>query len=106
MNLCFEKFLSILTCVFDDHASIKKLSKKEKSLIDKPWTNKYLQHLKPIWNAYFKKYCRAKKTTEKLKSQAEYNILRNQVKMKTKQAKKIITRIQSKKIKLIYKSDI
>ena len=43
-----------------------------------------------------------KKTTEKLKSQAEYNILRNQVKMETKQAKKIITRNQSKKIKQIY----
>ena len=28
MNLCFEKFLHILTCVFDDHSPIKKLSKK------------------------------------------------------------------------------
>ena len=36
MNLCFGKFLHILTCVFDDYAPIKKLSKKEKSLIDKP----------------------------------------------------------------------
>ena len=36
MNLCFEKYLQILTFVFDDHASIKKLSKKEKPLIDKP----------------------------------------------------------------------
>ena len=35
MNLCFEKFLHILNRVFDDHAPIKKLSKKEKSLIDK-----------------------------------------------------------------------
>ena len=36
MNLCFGKFLHNLTCVFDDYAPIKKLSKKEKSLIDKP----------------------------------------------------------------------
>ena len=37
MNLCFEKNLHILTCVFDDHTSMKKLSKKAKSLIDTPW---------------------------------------------------------------------
>ena len=36
MNLCFQKSLHILTCVFDHHAPIKKLSKKEKSPIDKP----------------------------------------------------------------------
>ena len=45
MNLCFEKFLHILTCVFDDHVLIKKLSKKEKSLIDKPWINNRLRNL-------------------------------------------------------------
>ena len=48
MNLCFEKILNILSCVFDDHAPIKKLLKKEKSLTDKPWTDKYLRHLKSI----------------------------------------------------------
>ena len=36
MNLCFEKFLHILTCASGDHAPIKKLSKKEKSPIDNP----------------------------------------------------------------------
>ena len=45
MNLCFEKFLHILTCVFDDHVLIKKLSKKVKSLIDKPWINNRLRNL-------------------------------------------------------------
>ena len=37
MNSCFEKYLKILTYIFDDNAPIKKLSKKEKSLIDIPW---------------------------------------------------------------------
>ena len=41
-NLCFEKFLNILNSVFDDHAPIKKLSKKEKSLTDKPRIDNYL----------------------------------------------------------------
>ena len=37
MNLCFEKYLKILTCTFDDNAPIKKLWKKQKSLIEIPW---------------------------------------------------------------------
>ena len=53
-------------------------------------------------DACFIKYCRAKKTTEKLKFHAEYKVLRTEVKMKTKEAKKKITRIYSKKIKQIY----
>ena len=48
------------------------------------------------------KYCRAKKATEKLKILAEYKISKNEIKMKTRQAKKYITRIYSKKIKQIY----
>ena len=47
----------------------------------------------------FIKCCGAKKATEKLKIHAEYKVLRNEVKMKTKQAKKNITRIYSKKSK-------
>ena len=39
-------------------------------------------------DACFIKYCRAKKTTEKLKFHAEYKVLRTEVKMKTKEAKK------------------
>ena len=87
----------ILTCVFDDHVPIKKLLKKKKSLIDKPWIDNYLRQLMRVKDACFIKYCRAKKETEKLKIHAEYKVLRNEVKMKTKQAKKIITRIYSKK---------
>ena len=67
INLCFEKFLNILTCVFDGHAPIKKLSKKEKSHIDKPRIDNYLRHLMRVRAAYFIKYCRAKKAIEKLK---------------------------------------
>ena len=99
MNFCFEKFLHILTCIFDDHAPIKKLLKKEKSLIDKLWIDKHLRHLMHVRDACFIKYCRAKKATEKLKIHAEYKVLRNEVKMKTKQAKKNITRIYLKKNK-------
>ena len=68
MNLCFEKFLHILTCVFDDHAPIKKLSKKEKSLIDKPWIDNHLRHLMRVRYAYFIKYRRAKKSNRKIKN--------------------------------------
>ena len=48
------------------------------------------------------KYCRAKKATEKLIILAEYKTSKNEIKMKTRQAKKCITRIYSKKIKQIY----
>ena len=57
MNLCFEKFLHIFTCVFDDHAPIKNLSKKEKSLIEKPWIDNYLRYLMRISDAFVIKYC-------------------------------------------------
>ena len=63
INLCFQKFLHILICVFDDHAPIKKLLKKKKSLIDKPWIDNYLQHLMRVRDSCFIKYCRAKKTS-------------------------------------------
>ena len=96
----FEKFLQILNCVFD--VPIKKLSKKEKLLIDKPWIDNHLRHLRRVRDACFIKYCRTKKAKEKLKIHAEYKVLRNEVKMKTKQAKKNITRIYLKKIKQIY----
>ena len=102
MNLCFEKFLHILTCVFDDHAPIKKSSKKEKPIIDKPWIDNNLRHLMRVRDACFVKYCRARKAAEKLKIHAEYKVLRNEVKMKTKQSKKNITRIYLKKIKQTY----
>ena len=90
MNLCFEKFLHILTCVFDDHARIKKLSKKEKSRIGKPWIDNYLRHLMRVRDACFIKYCRAKKATQKLEIHVEYKVLRDEIKMNTKQAKKIL----------------
>ena len=99
MNLCFDKFLHILTCVFDEHAPIKKLQKKEKYLMDKPWIENHLRHLLQVRDAFFIKYCRAKKTIGKLKIHAEYKVLTNEVKMKTKQAKKNITRIYLKKNK-------
>ena len=35
ITFCFENFFNILTCVFDKHVPVKKLSKKEKCLIDK-----------------------------------------------------------------------
>ena len=53
MNICFEKFLHILTCIFDDHRPIKKLSKKEKSFIDKPRIDKHLRHLMHVRDACF-----------------------------------------------------
>ena len=80
---------------FSDHAARKKLSKKEKSLIDKPWIDFYLRHLMRVRDTSFKKYCRA----EKSNIHAEYKVLRNEVKLETKQAKKIITRIYSKNLK-------
>ena len=50
----------------------------------------YLRHLMRFRDASFIKYFRAKKATEKLKIHGEYKVLRNEVKMKTKQAKKIL----------------
>ena len=48
MNLCFEEFFHMFTCVFDDHAPSKKLPKKEKSLIEKPWIDNYLRQLMSV----------------------------------------------------------
>ena len=78
----------------------QEIVEKEKSLFDKPWIDNHLRHLMRVRYACFIKYCRAKKAREKkLKIHAEYKVLRNEVKMKTKQAKKNITRIYSKKSK-------
>ena len=60
----------IITCVFYDHAPIKKLLKKEKSFIENPWIDNYLRHLIRLGDACFIKYGRAKKVTEKLKIHA------------------------------------
>ena len=68
VNLCFEKFLHILTCVFDDHGPIKKLSNyHHKTITDKPRNDNHLRHLMRVRDVCFIKYCRAKKATEKLK---------------------------------------
>ena len=74
----------------------------EKSLIDKPWIHNHLRHLMRVRDACIIKQYGAKKAAEKLKFHAEYKVLRNEVKMKTKQTKKNITRIYLKKIKQIY----
>ena len=52
------------------------------------------------------KYCRAKKATEKLKIYAQHKILKNEVKMKSKQAKEKTTGFIKKKIKQIYQKFI
>ena len=64
------KFMNIITFVFYDHEPIKKLSKKEKCIIEKPWIDNYLRHLMRVRDVCFIKYCRAKKVTEKLKIHA------------------------------------
>ena len=46
------------------------------------------KHLTCLGDACFIKYCRDKKATEKLEIHAKYKVLRNEIKMKTKQAKK------------------
>ena len=61
-----------------------------------------MRHLMRVRDACFIKYYRAKKATEKLKILAENKIWRNEVKMKTKQTKKIISKIYSNIIKHIY----
>lgn len=62
-----EKFLKILSCVFEDHAPMKKWSKKRKSFIGKTWIDDYLRYLMGVGDTRFMRYCRAKTTTEKLK---------------------------------------
>ena len=67
-----------------------------------PRIDNYLRHLMRVRDACFIKYYRTKKATEKLKILAEDKIWRNEVKMKTKQTKKIISKIYSNIIKHIY----
>ena len=57
----------------------------------------YLGHLMRVRDDCFVKYCRAKK--EKLKIYMEYKVLRNEVKMKTKQDKKTFPGFIPKKTK-------
>ena len=86
----FSEFSAYRYLSFGDHAPIKKLSKKEKSLIDEPWIDNYLRHLMRVRDACFIKYCRAKKATQRLEIHVEYKVLRDEIKMNTKQAKKIL----------------
>ena len=48
----FRNFFTILACVLDDNAPIKKFSKKEKSLIDKPWIDNYLWYLMRVRDTF------------------------------------------------------
>ena len=70
-----------------DHAPMKKLSKKEISLKQKPWLNKHIQHLMLKRDNLFHKFKNAKNIEKKENFHQQYKKLRNEIVAKIKESK-------------------
>ena len=75
----FDTFLSIINKLLDEHAPLKKLSKREVPLKQKPWITKKIQRKMIERDKLFKKYCKSKKTIQKFEIHEKYKIIRNSI---------------------------
>ena len=73
----FDTFLLIINKLLDEHAPLKKLSKREVALKQKTWITKKIQRKMIERDKLFKKYCKSKKTIQKLEIHEIYKIIRN-----------------------------
>ena len=75
----FDTFLFIINKLLDKHAPLKKLSKREVALKQKPWITKKIQRKMVERDKLFKKYCKSKKTIQKFEIHEKYKIIRNSI---------------------------
>ena len=88
VNSLFNSFFEAINTILDKHAPLVKTTKKELSLLSKPWINKEIKHLMWERDKCFKKYCHNKNTQEKQAFHDTFKKLRNQVNFEIKKSKK------------------
>ena len=87
-NAGFDIFLQTITRLLDEHAPIKKLSKREISLKAKPWITTKISNLMIKRDKIFKSFCKEKNDEVKQKTHVRYKRLRNYVVKLIKDSKK------------------
>ena len=78
-NAGFDIFLQTITRLLDEHAPIKKLTKRETSLKAKPWITTKISNLMIKRDKIFKSFCKEKNDEVKQKTYTRYKRLRNYV---------------------------
>ena len=121
VNKAINHFVSTFLKIIDHHAPIKKFSKREAKLQQKPWINHKLMRLIKKKNKLYKKFIKTKSLTDKnkykefsktlnnLKQKSKKKHYDNLVKNSTKNSKKTwnlinnIVQLKGKKTKQIFK---
>ena len=90
-DFSFDTFLSIINKLLGEHAPLKKLSKREVALKQKPWITKKIQRKMIEQDKLFKKYCTSKKTIQKFEDNIlkKDNILKHFLKIHLTTSKKL-----------------
>ena len=84
VNQNFDKFLSHLNQLIDEHCPKKKLTKKSLKLRNKPWINNQIQHMMRVRDRLFQQF----KQTESREIYAYYKQFRNRVVNELKASKR------------------
>ena len=83
----FDYFLSNLNKLLDEHAPLKKLSRREFSFKSKPWISKDIQKLMIKRDRIYKLYCKEKRNNKKAKLHQDFSSIRNLVVHKIRNSK-------------------
>ena len=78
-NLSFRKFYSTIESLINKYIPLKKLTKKELKLQEKPWISKEICQSIAVRDHLLKKFIKAKDPTVKKDYEDQYKRIRNQI---------------------------
>ena len=87
-NKSFDTFYGLLDKLVDEHAPLKKLTKKQISLKSKPWVNKEIKFLMIKRDKTFKTFCKEQNPVAKDQWRNEFKKQRNDIKSRLAESKK------------------
>ena len=87
-NKSFDRFYGLLDKLVDEHAPLKKLTKKQISLKSKPWVNKEIKFLMIKSDKTFKTFCKEENPVAKDQWRNEFKKQRNDIKSRLAESKK------------------
>ena len=100
-NYSMEKFLERINNLIDKYIPLKKLTQKEFKRRHKPWINDEIINKIKIKNKSFKKYVKSSDIIKKSRLKSEYNILKNEITLLTRNSKKGTTKAISQRTRKI-----
>ena len=77
VNISFNKYLDNINTLITKHAPIKKLNKKQRKFLQKPWLTWSIQNSILKKNRLFKKFIKCKNPNTKTQEYDEYKLYRN-----------------------------